>query len=191
MKIFWLRVLASFLVLFRLAIAAAPYFAHKTSDSPLVWPPIGSIETFAVPMAVILIGVFGAAPALFRTKSRAKFGFSAALVATVGSLVFYTYLQKYVIRIDTPFNGTQYRTIGSQRSDECLRKLPGKSDEEILEIAGLSDGDIKRMWTPNSVFEVRLELFIAYLMGLASLNFTLGALARATGQALGAASPRT
>ncbi len=176
-------IVAGLLILGRIAIAVVPYFGHKAIDSHLIWPPIGSMETFAVPLAVILIGVFGVAPALFRTKSRAKVGFAVALVASMGSLFVYSYLQNYVIRVDTPFNGTQYRAIGSQRSEECLRKLPGKSDEEILEIAGLKDGDIKRMWTPDSVFEVRLELFTAYLVGLASLNFALGAFARATGQA--------
>ncbi len=179
----WRWVLVGLLILGRFAIAVAPFFGQKANDSHLIWPPIGSMGTFAVPMAVILIGVFGAGPALFRTKSRAKLGFAAALVVTASSLLLYTYLQKYVVRVDTPFNGTQCQTIGSQRSEECLRKLPGKSDEEILEIAGLTDGDIKRMWTPDSVFGARLELFTTYLIGLASLNFTLGAFARATGQA--------
>jgi hypothetical protein len=183
MRTVWRWILVGLLVLGRFAIAFVPYFGHKANDSHLIWPPIGSMETFAVPMAVILIGLFGAAPKLFRTKSRAKLGFATALFVTVISLFLYAYLQRYVIRVDTPFNGTQYRTIGSQRSEECLRKLPGKSDEEILEIAGLSDGDIKRMWTPDSVFQVRLKLFTTYLIGLASLNFALGAFARATGEA--------
>jgi len=176
-------IVVGLLILGRIAVAVVPYFGHRAIDGHLIWPPIGSMETFAVPMAVTLIGVFGVAPALFRTKSRAKFAFVVALVGSMGSLFVYSYLQKYVIRVDTPFNGTQFRAVGGQRSEECLRKLPGKSDEEILEIAGITDGDIKRMWTPDSVFEVRLELFSTYLIALASLNFALGAFSRATGQA--------
>jgi len=182
MKIASRLIIVGLLILGRIAIAVIPYFGHKAIDNHLVWPPVGSMETFAVPMAVILIGVFGVAPELFRTKSRAKIGFVVGLFAAMSSLFFYAYLQRYVIRVDTPYNGTQFRTVGSQRSEECLRKLPGKSDEEILEIAGLTDGDIKRMWTQDSVFETRLELFSAYLIGLASLNFALGAFARAGGQ---------
>jgi hypothetical protein len=182
MKTPWRWIVFGLLILGRIAIAVVPFFGHKAIDSHLIWPPIGSMETFAVPVAVILIGAFGAAPELLKTKSRAKVWFAIALTVAMSFLFTYSYLQKYVIRVDTPFNGTQFRTIGSQRSEECLRKLPGKSDEEILEIAGLTDGDIKRMWTPDSVLDVRLELFTTYLMALASLNFALGAFSRATGQ---------
>jgi hypothetical protein len=83
---------------------------------------------------------------------------------------------RYVVAVPTRHDGTQYRTIGSQRSEECLRKLSGKADEEVLVIAGLDDGAIERMWTPSSVQRVRLELFLAYIALLCSLNFTLGSL---------------
>jgi hypothetical protein len=59
--------------------------------------------------------------------------------------------------------------------------LPGKSDEEVLQIAGLDDGDIERMWTPNSVKHARLELFVSYLLALLALNFAIGVIPRASG----------
>jgi hypothetical protein len=165
--------------LLRAAIAALPLAGDRIQHVPLIWPPLGSIETYAAVAAAAIIAAFGALPMFFRTKSQARLTAAISIGLAFSSLFPYGYfLSRYVKRVETLRDGIQYRTIGSQRSAEALQKLPGKSDEEILEIAGLTDGDIERMWTPESVEQVHLELFVSYLACFALVNFAIGAFAR-------------
>lgn len=168
----------------RIAISVLPLAGEKIQNVPIIWPPLGSIETYAAGMATVIIGAFGALPTLFKTKGAAKAGAGIGLAVALISLTFYgNYLLTYVKGVETPNSGTQYRTIGGQRTEEALQKLPKESDQGILEIAGLTDGDIERMWTPSSVRDARLQLFISYVIGLASINFALGSFARASASA--------
>jgi hypothetical protein len=167
--------------LLRLAIAVVPAAGDKIRNLPLVWPPLGSIETYAAGVAVVVIGFFGALPVLIKTKSHAKKGAKIGLGLSLASLFIYGFfLLTYVKGVETPKNGVQYRTIGSQRTDEAEQKFPGKSDAEILQNAGLTDGDIERMWTPSSVSHARIGLFISYILCFAAANFAIGAFSRAS-----------
>lgn len=172
-------------VLFRWAVALLPLIGlliHKEAhDVPVVWPPIGSIATYGAPAAVVIAGLLGLMPRFFKTKGKAKLAMAVGVFVALASLFVYGYLlSKYVVRVQTPYNGTQYRTIGSQRTPEALQMFSGYSDERILEIAGLNDADIERMWTTSSVRRARLELFICYVLCLASINFSLGSQERAS-----------
>jgi hypothetical protein len=99
------------------------------------------------------------------------------------------FLAAYVVRVETKKYGDQYRTVGSEKSAKALRDYPGESDERLLEIAGLNDGDIEKMWTPSSVRRARVELFISYLATLCLMNFALGAHKRSLGAVPPTAAP--
>lgn len=171
----------------RAGIALLPLAGDKVQNVPLIWPPLGSIETYMAGLAAVLIGIVGALPISFRTKTIAKAWARAGLLfAFVSLLVYGGFLLRYVKSVETPHNGTQYRTVGGQRTAEAFQKFPASSDEEILEQAGLTDGDIERMWTPSSVWFARLGLFASYLAALTSVNFAVGAFARASPKATGA-----
>jgi hypothetical protein len=144
----------------------------------LIWPPLGGIEVYAAGLAVVVIAVFGKLPSLFKIENHVKKWMGIGILAAVVSLSTYVFLlSRYVKGVETPDNGIQYRTIGSQRSAEAEQKFAQLSDQEIMQIAGLTDGDIERMWTPSSVANVKFELFFSYVFALGSINFVLGALA--------------
>ena len=171
---FWSR-------LVRVGIAALPLAGEKIQHVPLLWPPLGSIETYAAGLAAGIIALFGALPALIKKKALAKTGAWIGLGLSVFSLFVYGYfLLTYVKGVETNDKGTLYRTIGSQRTDEALQKCHGMTDSEMLEYAGLKDSDIERMWTSTSVNRARFELFVSYILCFASANFAIGAFVRAS-----------
>jgi hypothetical protein len=155
--------------------------AKKVPSVHLVWPPLGSIEAFAAGLAMALTALFGRIPRLFRTKGGAKKAVVVAVLVAVVSLVAYcALLSKYVVKIETPNSGTQYRSIGSEVTPKARHMFPDEPPERILEIAGLDDADIEQMWTPSSVHRARLELFVSYLLCLAAINFAAASYARAS-----------
>jgi hypothetical protein len=163
----------------RISISILPLAGDKIQNVPIIWPPLGSVETYAAGIATATIALFAALPALLKTKSVATIGTVVGLFAAALSLVLYAnFLLTYVKSVETPHNGTQYRTIGSQRTVRAQQLLPNDSDGQLLEQVGLTDGDIERAWTPDSVKRARLELFASYVAALASINFALGAFAR-------------
>lgn len=166
--------------LLRAGVALLPLAGDKIQNVPVIWPPLGSIETYAAGLATAIIAIFAALPVLFKTKSAAKFGAVVSLLAAVVSLTFYaSFLLTYVKGVETPKGSTLYRTLGSQKTAMAEQMFPNYSDEQLLEKAGLTDADIEWAWTPESVKHARLELFISYVAGLASINFAIGAIARA------------
>lgn len=166
--------------LLRAGVALLPLAGDKIQNVPIIWPPLGSIETYAAGLATAIIAVFAALPTFFRRKGSAKIGAVVSLLAAVVSLIFYVnFLLTYVKGVETPKGDTLYRTIGSQRTAKAQLKCPNCSDEQLLEKAGLTDAAIEWAWIPSTVKRARLELFISYVAGLASINFALGALARA------------
>jgi hypothetical protein len=166
--------------LVRTGIALLPLAGDKIQNVPIIWPPLGSIETYAAGLATAIIAVFAALPTFFRRKGDAKIGAVVSSLVAVASLIFYAnFLLTYVKSVETPQGDTLYRTIGSQRTAVAEQKCPNCSDEQLLEKAGLTDAAIEWAWTPSSVKHARIELFTSYVAGLASINFAIGAFARA------------
>jgi len=165
--------------LLRAGVAILPLAGDKIQNVPIIWPPLGSIETYAAGLATAIIAVFAALPTFFKRKGSAKVGAVVSLLFAVVSLILYAnFLLAYVKGVEHQ-GDTLYRTIGSQRTAIAQQKCPNCSDEQLLEKAGLTDAAIEWAWTPSTVKRARLELFISYVAGLAAINFALGALARA------------
>ncbi len=165
----------------RWAVALLPFVGYKIQSVPAMWPPIGSLAIYGASSAAALTGAFGKLPSIFETKATAKKAALCAFAIALFALIAYGFLlSKFVKGVETPNNGVQYRTIGSQRTIEALQIFPGQSDEEILEKAGLNEGDIERMWTPSSVEHAQFGLFISYLVLLGSFNFAVGSYSRAS-----------
>lgn len=161
---------------------AVPLVGLGVPRLPFVWPPIGSIDIYAAGIATVIIWAFGMFPQRLRYKKSARRWAGFGLALAFGSFLFYAhFIAAYVVRVETPKNGSQYRTVGSEKSIKALHDYPSESDEGLVKIAGLEDGDIERMWTPSSVRLARLELFSSYLATLCLINFALGAHERASG----------
>jgi hypothetical protein len=156
-----------------------PIEGHAVKAAPAIWPPVGSIETFGTVVAVILFVAAAAFPSMLRTKAIARKAAVASFILVAALFFFYAHLlQTYVRRVETVNDEVFYRTIGSERTEYAIKKLPGASDEELLESTTLDDQGIKRMWTPSSVDHADYSVFIAYLVTFSAANFLVGALAR-------------
>jgi len=141
----------------------------KLGASRFLWPPIGSAVVYAAGIAAALVVAIGKLPLVFRPKSKAWF--VGGLVTTLIALGFYaSLLLTYVKGVDTPYNGTQYRAVGKIRTPTAERCPEHTSDEDLLKCGGLEDASIETLWTASSVRQVRLELFISYVLLLGSLN---------------------
>lgn len=165
--------------LWQVAVPAVPAIGC-IAKLHIIWPPLGSIEAYAATLAVAIIAVFGALPSIVATETNArKWAVGSALLAIMPLALYASFLVKYVKGVETPRNGTQYRTIGSQLTSLALQTYPDESPENILEKNGLTDGDIEKMWTPMSVERARLELFLSYALSLSLFNFARASLAKA------------
>src|SRR5579863_9602072 len=142
----------------RALVATLPFAGEKIKNVPPIWPPLGSIETYGAGVATALFLLFGAAPKLFKNKAQAKAAtYAASGLAAISLVVYGGLLSRYVVGVETPKDGTQYRTVGEQRSREAIEKFPALSDAELLHKAGLEDADIERMWTRASLHQARIE----------------------------------
>lgn len=167
----------------RVAFAALPLIGSKLQRVPEVWPPLGSLETYAAFIASALIAASGFIPGLIKTKTSAKRHAIIALVVAFILLIPYGYLlATRVVGVEIGENAKLYRTVGTERTELARQKFDSLPDEEVLRGAGLDDASIKRMWTPRSVNAARIELFVSYLLAMMSINYALGAFARATSQ---------
>jgi hypothetical protein len=166
-----------------LPLSVAPLVGEKLQHVPFLLPPLGSIETYAAGIAAPLVAAFGLLPMFLRTKATAKLHARIGALLALGGLILYgVFLIASVQGVDTPKDGRQFRTIGSERTTEANSMFPDASNEEILRKAGLTDAAIERMWTPNSVRRARIEVFISYLSALALANYTFGSMKRASSQ---------
>jgi hypothetical protein len=191
MKNLWTPVRTVLSHTLRLLFVAAPVAASpvgssllkvKTQHLPLVWPPVGSLVVYAVPLASVVIGLFGwVLPRQFTKRTYIRLR-SISVFAALLLLFSYFYLvSKYVKEVPTPYNGLQYRTIGSERAPvDDTAFPPGTSDVDLLRKGGLDDGSIERMWTPSSVLHVRLWLLVTYVLCLSMVNFSLSSYGGAT-----------
>ena len=170
--------------LVRFGVAALPVVGYHFNKLRFLWPPIGSTSVYGAYFVALLAWLLSLTPVRMRSQTRAKAWMCVGLMIVTCSMIWYaSLLSKYVIAVETPHDGTQYRTIGSARTlaaSELERSTANLSDERLLQRAGLTDAAIKQMWTAVSVDRVRLELFLAILLLWSSANFTASCFARAT-----------
>lgn len=182
--------------LVRLGIAFVPLIGYeialRVQFFPVLWPPLGPLDKYGIAPATAIIAVIGwALPGRFKTKAAQEWGLNVSIgLAILAFFVYVFMLTKYVTSVETPNNGTQFRSIGTQRSAEILKKFPEKSDEELLEIVGLEEKDIRRIWDSGSVTRARTGLFISYFFALAFSNLAIGLHLKQLSDPLAAAIPR-
>ena len=147
---------------------------EKVQTPQILWPPIGSVVIYAAGIAAVLIWAIGELPKLSVKKAADRYWFAGGIAAALLSLGWYALLLiAYVKGVETPFNGLQYRTVGSVRTPVADRCTPNKTDQDLLRCGGLEDGDIEELWTPSSVYRVRFELFMSYILVLGSINVVI------------------
>ena len=159
---------------------------------PVFWPPLGPFDSYGIAPATAIIAMIGwVLPGRFKTKAAQEWALYLSMgLAILAFLAYVIMFMAYVRAVETPNNGTQFRSIGTQRTDEIVKKFPEKSDEELLEIVGLEEKGIRRVWNSGSVTLARSGLFISYFFTLAFSNLAIGLHLRQLSDPLAAAIPR-
>jgi hypothetical protein len=176
----WLRRLAPQYRLPQAALLGAPYLAQRFGQPTFVWPPLGSLEAYAVPGATVAIGLCLLLPTLIENQKQARSWLKRSLgAAGVALMLFSVLVARYVITVDTPNDGKQTRSIGFRVEPRIRAQFPDNTDPELLRIGGLEDWQIQKVWTPDSVLALRLCLLGAFSLFFGSSNVALGAAERA------------
>jgi len=180
---FFARILS---IAVRVSLVALPLVratkAEAVEKLPLVWPPLGGFETYAAVPAAAIIGAFGVIPAMLMTKKRARFqGYLTLACALICLFVYSFFFITLVQGVAIPGDGTRYFTIGTVRTAAAMREFPHATNEQLIEAAGVrGEGDLERAWTATSLKLAELELLVSYVCLMASVNYAVGAFARAT-----------
>jgi hypothetical protein len=138
------------------------------------------LEVFGAFFATTFVAAVGEMlPSVLRYKEQARRciigGF---LVAFVCLSVFGFLVGRFVISVDTPDNGRQYRSVGYSRTAAAQQSFPDIPNEELLKKTPLNDAGIKEAWTSSSIDNVRWAMFLSNVIGLSSLNFAIGSARR-------------
>jgi hypothetical protein len=176
----------------RYAIAATPAIGAVLPGKLFLWPPLKqSVTNFAAGLSVALIHALGLIPSVIGSRRKAVTWLVAALaVATVSLVAYGTFVSSHVVCVQQG-NVPRCLTVGSERRTPYVKewvkenfppdtKPEDVTDETILKNKGVSDSTVSMFFTENSIFVANLELFFTYVLGVASLNFAVGCLARAT-----------
>lgn len=161
------------------ALVALPISAKMMHvDSPYLNPPLGTLDSFVVPIAVPLVGLFAALPWLFGLKHSARVGALLSAALCILSFVSYSvFVSRYIVRVDAPGAVLQV-SVGTERTEWAKRNLDGDSDALALMTAGWSEVEIREIWTVHSIVVARLKLLISFAGVFAMFIFCVGSLTR-------------
>jgi hypothetical protein len=163
----------------QVATVAAPSIAQHFNQSSFVWPPLGSLGTYAVSVATIVVSLCFLLPTLIENKQQArrwlKWTFSMAIFAFA---IYAVLVVRYVITVQTPNDGPQTRSVGFRVDPRLRAAYPAKNDPDLLQIGGLEEWQIETVWTPGSVRAVRLGLLGTFSLTLGLANIAFGATER-------------
>lgn len=162
----------------RFLLAASPLVAAYKRIYPL-WPPLGSLDTFGPYFAFVVAALLGEAALHSRTKKKAlSIGILSIVCAGMAVSVYAFLIERYVIPVNLPDGGTVYRSVGNERTAFASSNFRTEADQRLLQIGGLEDDGIEKMWTSDSVVKVRVEIFFCYLVALAAIDCAIGSFTR-------------
>lgn len=173
----------------QLAIVALP-IGSKLFDVKFrfVNPPLGEMEDFVVPVALLIVGGAGLMPWLIRSRAWSRGLARLAIILCLLSGVLYVVcVMKYVVPVPRPTGHPVTVSVGSERTEFAKRYLSSRNDLEALMDEGTGEDIVRRIWTPSSIRWTRGALLLFWMAFLATFNFFLGALTRV--EALSAPSP--
>jgi hypothetical protein len=188
MKRFWFELL-------RAGLALLPLIEYEIALHveifPVLWPPLGTFDRFGSVTSAVLAMIAWVLPTMFTTRAAERQAIRRFMALTVISLIAYVVMFLACVRsVETPDNGTQYRSIGIFRTEPFRTKYAGKSDEELLHTVGLEDKGIRTAWTSGSITLARSGLFFFYFVTLASCPTVIGLHLKPLARRYTAAVPR-
>lgn len=143
-------------------VAASPLLskALPAEASQHIFPPLGQIESLAR-VGAVAFAILATYVAFFlgSANGTAKVVISA-LLALAFFVAFFALSSRLVRTIDIPSQNAAFAvSVGFERSDFAKNNFANYSDWDMLRNRGMSDEEIEKLWTPNSVIAGRLSLW--------------------------------
>jgi hypothetical protein len=166
-------------------VAASPLFSEylPTNLSQHIFPPLGEMESLAR-FGTAAFAVLASFIAFFFGSEKVRIRLAiAASVALVCFILFLALSSRLVRTIDIPSQDTARAvSVGFERSEFAKSNFAKDTDWEMLRQRGMSDEEIERLWTPNSVMASRLALWISCVGCVVAsvLALSFGVFAQAT-----------
>ena len=145
-------------------VAASPLLSEALPSevSRHFFPPLGQIESSARIGAVAFAVLATYVAYFFDSGNASTKVVIAALLGLVCFVVFLALSSRLVRTIDVPSQGaTVAVSVGFERSNFAKKNFPNDTDWEMLRARGMSDEEIEKLWTPNSVIAGRLALWLS------------------------------
>jgi hypothetical protein len=161
-----IAVITSFVPVLRLCVS---------DSSPLagfLFPPLGDSQRLLLALTVTILlivtyVVFVYCRGVRKVPRKAFLALFGGMVLGSGALIpLYT---SFVRRVEIPSaNEEVFVSIGYEQTDFAVQTYPkGKwTDWDILRDRGPWEEQIQKLWTPRSIYIVRLSLWVCYLMTL-------------------------
>jgi hypothetical protein len=145
-------------------VAGSPLFSEylPTNVSQHIFPPLGQMESVAR-IGTVAFAILATYVAFFfgSEKVRNRVAISASL-APICFIIFVIFSSRLVRTIDIPSRGSAVTvSVGFERSEFAKSNFANDTDWEMLRQRGMSDEEIEKLWTPNSVMAGRLALLIS------------------------------
>ena len=121
---------------------------------------------------MMILAVYFAKDSFLSRKGARFFVMLTCIIIAAGCLSWYLLLYKsYVIKVerkgDNPeLHSTVFVSIGNVRSSDpmMVKAYHDKSDSEMLQNYGLTDDDIYKLYTRESVDQCRISLYLSFLL---------------------------
>jgi hypothetical protein len=144
------------------------FIPDSSAIAAYIYPPLGDVEGIAVAatIGILLVSTF----VIFTCcESPQKIHpivpkiLMAGIV--VGMCILIVLFVKYVRRIEVPAAKLEVPvSVGYQRSDLAVKNYPQAGDWEMLHLTGVGEDQIQSLWTPHSIWVVRVLLWFFYTM---------------------------
>jgi hypothetical protein len=149
-------------------------------NNPYFLPPIGPLNNFAAPLALLAaLGCFLLLPGLIlKSYTGAKtLVIWSALLAFISTVAYALLVASLVVTIHPVGHQTIYATVGTERTQFAKTYYPDTTNTEIAMKFGHRDEDLERLWTHASLTFSRVALLFAYVLVFIFLSLCLGTLA--------------
>ena len=143
-------------------VAASPLLSEAlpAGASRFIFPPLGQIESLAR-VGAVAFAILATYVAFFLGSGN---GTTKVVIAASLALVFFVAFlalsSRLVRTIDIPSQNAAFAvSVGFERSNFAKNNFVNYSDWDMLRNRGMSDEEIQKLWTPNSVIAGRLALW--------------------------------
>jgi hypothetical protein len=149
--------------------AALPIVSFFPNEAAYCFPPVGDLTPvarvgcIAIVLIIICCGYIGVGA----IRGLKVCIIVSAILAITAAVIYISFALQYVLKIQTP-NSFVLVSIGSKETDFARRTFTnGESAWDMVKMRGLSDDQIKKIWTPDSVRDNQLKLLFSYVIAAA------------------------